>query len=822
MTVCSTLLQMVMVRKLFLPVFILLMTCNTVSGQRTAGTITGRVTDAEGHPLAGASVIIESLMTGVATDNDGRYALRSLREGTYEVRISYTGYEPFDTVVAVTGTGPVRADAALDEALFVAEEVIVRGSRAGARTPMAHSTVRSEELRERDLTRDMPFLLSLTPSVVETSDAGTGIGYTSLRIRGTDASRINITLDGIPLNDSESQQVFWVDLPDLASSTGSIQVQRGVGTSTNGAGAFGASVNISSMTPPSEGGATADASYGSFNTSRLSAKAWTGMLGDRFNMMVRASQIHSDGYVDNSKADIRSAMVSGVWSAPSDLIRFNVITGDQKTGISWWGVPAEVLPENRRYNPAGEYVDANGVTRYYEDETDVYTQNHYHLFHTHLFPGRVSLNTGIHLTTGKGYYEEQKSDVDLFEYGLAGMFPSDPVIDESDVVQRKWLDNIFYGAVWSLIKQGNNTEWTLGGALNRYDGDHFGRLKWMEYPGNLPPGYEWYRNSGLKDEFNVYGKMNTVVSGSLSAFLDLQLRNISYRFEGPDDDMKELDGSHRFLFFNPKAGLFWSNGSGSEAFVSAAVAHREPARADYKDAAGDPAATPGRERLTDFEGGYSFRNSRAAVGVNLYYMWYNDQLVPTGKISSTGYPIMTNVPESYRTGVEFSGSYRPSPLAAIRMNLTLSRSSIRDFRNYYFNYNTDDWSEEYLHSDLGTVDIAYSPRLTGSAELEVNPAERLSVRLTGKYVGQQYFDNTMSPDRTIDPYFVSNLSAAYGIEMKKAGELTFRFMVNNLFNTVYENNAYGGMWTEDGEEKTWAYYFPQAGINYTAGISLSF
>ena len=811
-----------MVRKLFLPVFILLMTCNTVSGQRTAGTITGRVTDAEGHPLAGASVIIESLMTGVATDNDGRYALRSLREGTYEVRISYTGYEPFDTVVAVTGTGPVRADAALDEALFVAEEVIVRGSRAGARTPMAHSTVRSEELRERDLTRDMPFLLSLTPSVVETSDAGTGIGYTSLRIRGTDASRINITLDGIPLNDSESQQVFWVDLPDLASSTGSIQVQRGVGTSTNGAGAFGASVNISSMTPPSEGGATADASYGSFNTSRLSAKAWTGMLGDRFNMMVRASQIHSDSYVDNSKADIRSAMVSGVWSAPSDLIRFNVITGDQKTGISWWGVPAEVLPENRRYNPAGEYVDANGVTRYYEDETDVYTQNHYHLFHTHLFPGRVSLNTGIHLTTGKGYYEEQKSDVDLFEYGLAGMFPSDPVKDESDVVQRKWLDNIFYGAVWSLIKQGNNTEWTLGGALNRYDGDHFGRLKWMEYPGNLPPGYEWYRNSGLKDEFNVYGKMNTVVSGSLSAFLDLQLRNISYRFEGPDDDMKELDGSHRFLFFNPKAGLFWSNGSGSEAFVSAAVAHREPARADYKDAAGDPAATPGRERLTDFEGGYSFRNSRAAVGVNLYYMWYNDQLVPTGKISSTGYPIMTNVPESYRTGVEFSGSYRPSPLAAIRMNLTLSRSSIRDFRNYYFNYNTDDWSEEYLHSDLGTVDIAYSPRLTGSAELEVNPAERLSVRLTGKYVGQQYFDNTMSPDRTIDPYFVSNLSAAYGIEMKKAGELTFRFMVNNLFNTVYENNAYGGMWTEDGEEKTWAYYFPQAGINYTAGISLSF
>ena len=599
-------------------------------------------------------------------------------------------------------------------------------------------------------------------------------------------------------------------------------MQRGVGTSTNGAGAFGASVNISSMTPPSEAGASAEVSYGSFNTSRLSARAWTGMLGDRFNMMVRASRIHSDGYVDHSQADISSAMVSGLWSAPSDLIRFNVITGDQKTGISWWGVPAEVLPENRRYNPAGEYVDASGVTRYYEDETDVYTQNHYHLFYTHLFPGRVSLNTGLHLTTGRGYYEEQKSDIDPVEYGIADLMPYLPAVTETDIVQRKWLDNLFYGAVWSLIKQGDNTEWTLGGALNRYDGDHFGRVKWMEYPGNLVPGYEWYRNNGLKDEFNLYGKMNAVVSGSLSAFLDLQLRHISYRFEGPDDDMKDLTGRHRFLFFNPKAGLFWSNGSGSEAFLSAAVAHREPTRADYKDAAGDQAATPGRERLTDFEGGYSFRSSGVALGANLYYMWYHNQLVPTGKISSTGYPIMTNVPESFRTGVELSGSYRPTPVAALKMNLTLSRSSIRDFRNYYYNYNSDDWSEEYLYKELGTVDIAYSPRLTGSAELEVNPAEGLSVRLTGKYVGKQYFDNTMSSARTIDPYFVSNLSASYGIEMKKAGELTFRFMVNNLFNARYENNAYGGMWSEDGVEKTWAYFFPQAGINYTAGISLSF
>lgn len=809
-----------MVRKISVLILMAMLVSVTISGQRNSGIISGRITDENGMPMAGASVVAIQAGAGVATDNEGRFALRGLNDGTYNLRISFTGYETIDTLVVLSGTAVI--DASMSEALYVAGEVIVRGSRAGARTPMAHTTVGSDELRERDMTRDMPYLLALTPSVVETSDAGTGIGYTSLRIRGTDASRINITLDGIPLNDSESQQVFWVDLPDLASSTGSIQVQRGVGTSTNGAGAFGASVNISTMTPPAEAGAAADISYGSFSTSRLTAKAWTGMLADRFSMMVRASQIKSDGFIDHSKADITSAMVSGIWSAPSDMIRFNVITGSQKTGISWWGVPAEILPDNRRYNPAGEYTDNDGITRYYEDETDVYAQNHYHLFHTHLFPGRVSLNTGLHLTTGRGYYEEQKSDRDPEEYGIAGLLTYVPAITETDMVQRKWLDNLFYGVVWSLLKQGSVAEWTLGGALNRYDGDHFGNILWMEYPGNIIPGYEWYRNNGLKDEVNIYGKVNTAVSATVNAFIDLQVRHIRYRFEGPDDDLRDLGGTHSFLFFNPKAGLFWSNGSGSEAFVSAAVAHREPTRADYKDAAGDPAATPGRERLTDFEGGYTFSRSGYALGVNLYYMWYRDQLVPTGKISTTGYPIMTNVPESYRTGVELSGSFKPSHAVSLKVNTTISRSRIREFRNYYYNYNTDDWSEEYLFADLGTVDIAYSPRVTGSAELEINPVKNLSFSLTGKYVGRQYFDNTMSPDRTIDPYFVSNLSASYGIKIRKEGELTLRFIVNNLFNTLYENNAYGGMWTEDGAEKTWAYYFPQAGINYTAGISLSF
>jgi len=811
-----------MVRKLqYLILVIFLSAGYQVWGQRPASaTLTGRVTGADGQPLAGASVVIDTLMTGVATDNDGRYSLGGLREGTHALRITFTGYEPCDTVVVVTGM--VVTDVVLKEALFVADEVIVRGSRAGSRTPMAYTTVDASDLRERDLTRDMPYLLSLTPSVVETSDAGNGVGYTSLRIRGSDASRINITLDGIPLNDPESQQVFWVDLPDLASSAESVQIQRGVGTSTNGSGAFGASVNISTMNPPADPGAEAELSYGSFNTARASAKAWTGTVGERFNMMIRASQIHSDGFIDHSASGISSAMVTGIWSSPADRLRFNVIAGKEKTGISWWGVPAEMLAVNRRYNPAGEYVDADGVTRYYEDETDVYSQNHYHLFYTHIFPEHISLNTGLHLTTGKGYYEEQKSDIDPSEYGLDDLMNGGPEVTATDIVQRKWLDNFFYGAVWSLMKQGTVADWTFGGALNRYDGDHFGRIKWLEYPGSVIPGYEWYRNTGLKDELNLYGKTTLQLSGSLSAFADLQLRHITYLFEGPDDDMKDLIASRRFTFFNPKAGIFWNNGSGSEAFLSAAVAHREPTRENYKEAAGDPGSTPKQEQLSDFEGGYTFRNSRMALSANVYYMYYNDQLVPTGRISNTGYPVMTNVGRSLRTGFELAGSYRPSQVIVVKMNVTLSRSIIRDFRNYFYNYNTSDWSEEYLYSDLGTVDIAYSPRVTGSAEIGVNPVKALALRLTAKYVGKQYFDNTMSEDRIIDPYFFCNFSAGYSIDLGKTGALDLRFMINNLFNAIYESNAYGGMWEEDGIEKTWAYYFPQAGINFMGGVSLSF
>jgi iron complex outermembrane recepter protein len=788
----------------------------SLHGQQLRSTISGTVTSSDGLPMAGASIVVEELHSGVVAGNSGHYELRGLKNGSYHIRYSFTGYEPVvrETVLSRS----VVIDITLNESVVMTDEVVVSSTRAGSSTPVAYSDVDAKGIQRNDMTRDMPYLLALTPSVVETSDAGTGVGYTSLRVRGSGGSRINVTLDGIPLNDAESQEMFWVDLPDLASSVSSIQMQRGIGTSTNGAGAFGASVNINTLTPPNEAGAEVNFSAGSFNTFKTTVKGYTGRLGDHFSMALRASMIKSDGFIKHSGSDIKSGSVSTAWTSARTVIRANALMGSERTGIAWWGVPEEMLSTDRRYNPAGEYTDANGVTRYYNDEVDDYLQNHYHLSVNHMLTGKLTFNVSLHLTTGNGYYEEQKSDQTLAEYGLENIVIKDTTITETDMVERKWMSNTFYGAVWSLTRKGAKTDLTLGGGINRYDGDHFGKILWMQNAGPYIPGYEWYRNRGLKDEINLYGRTSTELTSSLSSYVDMQLRYISYTIKGPDDDMHDLTLGHYFTFFNPKAGLFWRNGTGSEVYASVAVAHREPTRSDFTNAAGDASATPKPEKMTDMETGYSFKSAPLVFNLNIYLMNYHNQLVPTGQISNVGYSIMTNVEKSYREGIELSTNFTPSKNYGVNANITLSRNKISDFRNYYTEYNTSDWSSIYTYSDLGTVDIAYSPSVTGSATMEYTPAENLSLCLTGKYVGKQYYDNTMSNDRKIDPYFVSNFSAGYAITTKSMGEIDMRLQVNNILNNKYQSNAYGGMWREDAVEKTWAYFFPQAGTNYMFSI----
>ena len=804
--------------RLFLPVAFLVIFPLFVSGQ--ALSVHGKVTDENGAPLPGAGITVLNTYSGTYSGADGSYTLKLPARGRYSLRFSFTGYET--AVYEIDLQGDETLDVQMKPATFLTDEVLVTATRAGYRTPVTYSVVTGEELKKLNLGQELPFMLALTPSLVETSEAGTGIGYTAFRIRGTDPSRINVTVDGIPLNDAESQQVFWVDLPDLASSVENIQVQRGVGTSANGAGAFGASVNIMTRTPSNEPFAGIGISAGSFNTFRKTLEAGTGLLPGNIALQIRYSDIKSDGYIRRTGCDNRSAVVTGVWKTGSSLLKANVILGEEHTGISWWGVPSDKLSTDRRYNPAGEYTDDDGKTKYYDNETDNYWQNHYRLLFSTNITDNLNFNAALHYTYGKGYYEEFREDQKYSKYGLSPVKRDTSYITKTDLIRRKWMSNDFYGIVYSLNYTGNNFRATVGGGVNRHDGDHFGKIIWMRYAGDTPKDFQWYFNNGTKDEFSIYGKVNLALSPGLSGFGDLQYRYISYDITGNDSDLKNIAQSHKFSFFNPKAGLFWSVAPNQDAYLSFSVAHREPTRSDFKEAAGDENATPRPETLYDLEAGYNLRSAKLQAGINFFGMFYDDQLVPTGEISSTGYEIMTNVEKSYRTGVELTAAVKPAKAIDWNFNLTLSSNKIKNFILHYIDYNTSDWSEEYKSKELGTTDIAYSPSVISSSDIGISVAKNLSAHLISKYVGRQYFDNTSSRNRMIDPYFVNNLRIDYSPEIKGVKNTGFQLLISNLFNTGYESNAYGGLWYEDGKEKTWAYYFPQAGISFMISALIEF
>ncbi len=782
--------------------------------------ITGKVTDSEGNPLAGASVTVENTYLGTFTDISGSYSVAGIRRGVYLLTYSYIGYDPVVKEISVEGN--TVADVTLVPRPWVTDEVTISATRAGDKAPLAYSVLSTEQLKKQNTAYDMPYLLSLTPSFVETSEAGNGVGYTGLRIRGTDGNRINVTLDGIPLNDAESQQVFWVDLPDIASSVDNIQVQRGAGTSTNGAGAFGATISLQTNRADSEPFAEVNSSAGSYNTFKNSVSAGTGLLKNRFTLQMRYSDVRSDGYVKRTGSDHRSAFISGLFRNEKSMLKANIILGEEHTGIGWWGVPKDSLQTDRRYNPAGEYTDENGVKRYYENESDNYRQDHYQLIYSRKLTEDLFLNAAFHYTKGKGYYEEYREDQPYQDYGLADLQAGDSVIPVTDMIRRKWMSNDFYGATYSLRYNKERIEAILGGGVNNYLGDHFGRIIWMGASGDIPKDYQWYFNDSKKGELSFYGKVNYSLSDKTGIFGDIQYRLVNYRLAGADDDLKDIGQRHNFGFFNPKAGVFHSISSNQDAWLSFSVANREPVRSDFKEASGDPDATPLPETLYDTELGYKLRNENSSFAINLYSMIYRDQLVPTGQLSDVGYSIMTNVDRSYRLGAELAAAFRPAAFLGWNFNMTLSRNKILDYTEYYTDYNTGDWSSEYKSKTLGTVDIAYSPSAIISNEIIFTLLKDFDLHLISKYVGKQYFDNTMNKERMIDPYFVNNLRLDFSPGIKHTDNVEIQLLVNNLFNTEYENNAYGGNWYEDGTEMTWAYYFPQAGINFMTRILVRF
>ncbi|MGM0550958.1 MAG: TonB-dependent receptor [Bacteroidota bacterium] len=804
--------------------------------------ISGKVTDEQNNPLPGAHVAILETDEGTITDANGYYSLTTSQNGEVTFQVSFVGYERMKEVHNLNQR-QLTLNFQMHPATIWGDEIIVQATRAGAGTPVAFQNLSGEELEKGQQGQDIPYLLSLTPSVVETSESGIGTGYTSMRIRGTDPTRINVTINGIPLNDSESQGVFWVNMPDFSSSVESVQIQRGVGTSTNGSGAFGATINFKTEGISSEPYAEITSHAGSFNTFKNNLNVGSGLIKDHWSFDARISKVKTDGYIDYAFSDHESMYLSGAYRDENTLAKANIIYGDQRTGISWWGVPQEMLDVDRKYNPAGQYTDMFGENQYYEDQTDNYTQTHYQLYLMQQLTKNWNASIAVHYTRGEGYYEQYKESDSFADYGLPNIqvgdtlvtignrtiHTPDSVITEADMIRQKWLENDFYGFTYATNYEWEQALLTLGGAWNHYEGDHFGNVLWSEFTSLNQHGYQWYMNTGTKSDFNMFGKINFHLTPTINLFGDVQYRYINYDLDGIDDNLEPLVQKHTYNFWNPKAGIMYKPNKQLEAYALFAIANREPTRSDLKAAVRDNDAIPTHETLYDIEWGANWRSPGISAGVNFYAMLYDDQLVSTGEKSEVGYDIKTNVDNSYRLGVELMANWQPFEKLNLNGNLTLSRNKITDFIAYVDLYDANWAYQGQVTQEMGTTDISYSPEVVGSAKLTYTPIKDLAVSWISKYVGDQYYDNTSSEERKIDAYNVNNLNINYKLPVSFAKSVDFSFTVINILDATYENNAYGGYYlvensnaAEQTTENTWAYYFPQAGIHFMSGLKIRF
>ena len=681
-------------------------------------------------------------------------------------------------------------------------EVTVSSVRAKGKNPITFTNYSKEEIAPRNLGQDIPVLLNYLPSVVSTTDAGNGVGYTYLRVRGADGSRINVTLNGIPFNDSESQGTFFVNLPDFASSLESVQLQRGVGTSTNGAGAFGASLNMQTKSFREKAYAEIANSAGSFGTRKHTLAFGTG-LHNNFEMNARLSSIASDGFIDRASSNMFGYFFNANYSTEKRQIKFFAFGGKEKTYQAWYGLEdPEKLRNDRTYNVAGMYTDALGNTQFYDDETDNYTQNHFQLHWSEKWSERWISNVAMHYTIGKGYFEQYREDETLADYNLPD-FNGNSV---SDLVRKRWLDNDFFGATFSLNYRTSKTDILIGGAANRYLGDHFGEVVWT--PFYIPDNNRYYNNIGNKDDVNFYAKASQQV-GKLNVFADLQYRMVfyeatSFRFDDVNDT---------FLFFNPKMGLNYQLNEKNSFYGFFGIANKEPRRDDYENGSTKP------ERLFDYELGWKYNSKKVNFTANAFYMNYRDQLVLTGALNDVGSPIFTNSGSSYRLGLEVESLITLTPKVTLNPNITLSQNKNRDFN----------FQRNGILENLGNTDIAFSPNVIFGNRFTYQPLKTLQMSLFSKYVGQQFMGNIDSQNSVLDAFFVNDFNFTYQWNVNKGlKSIVFSALVNNIFNVEYESNGYfytfdddfsnpGTITTQEG-----AGFYPQAGINFLAGLTLNF
>lgn len=716
-----------------------------------------------------------------------------------------------------------------DSSVTILNEVEVMANRAGVKTPVVFTNFPKSQIEKVNDGRDITSFLEMTPSVVTTSDAGAGIGYSGMRVRGSDGSRINITVNGVPINDSESHNVYWVNMPDLASSLNGIQIQRGVGTSTNGAGAFGASINMITDLPSTDRGATVSASYGSFNSNRETVKVNSGLFGNHWNVQARFSHIGSDGYIDRAFSKLWSYMGEVSYNSFNTNIRFLTFGGKEKTYMAWdYATKEEMEQFGRRYNPCGQYVASDGSIAYYPDQCDNFVQHHFQLLLNQYIGSKVVINAALHYTKGDGYYEQYKTKRTLSEYGLEPFVDVDGnLIKKSDLVRLKNNDNDFGGGIVNVAFRERGLALVAGAGVNWHRGIHFGQIDWVRnYIGQIDPLQEYYHNTGRKFDANIFVRGDYAISSQWSSFIDLQYRHIDYSIMGESDNydwniggMANLDIQRKWNFFNPKFGFAFTS-CAHRAYASFSIANKEPTRDNFTDS--DPSRYPVSERLFDYEIGYSFNHPIFSIGAGLYYMDYKDQLVVTGELSDTGNAVSVNVPKSFRMGFELQGTLKPLRWFEWQLNATISRNRIKDFTEYIYD---EDWANP-ITIDCGDTPIAFSPDFIFHNSFNFMVAG-FEASLKSRFVSKQYMNNAKSEDAVIDPYFVSDLNLAYSFKnIPGMKQLRLGFTIYNIFNEKYFNNGYSSAsyTIVDGKPEVYRYngYAAQATANVMATVTMSF
>lgn len=769
-------------------------------------SVSGKVTENNQKPLAGASIKLKSKNTTVISDANGNYAISNLSPGKYVLSVSYIGYQTQEKTVELAQN--LNLNFSLSAQNYLADEVVVSATRASKNTATTYRDLNKAELEKNNNGQDFPYLLNQTPSVVVSSDAGAGIGYTGIRIRGSDATRINVTVNGIPLNDAESQGSYFINLPDLASSVDNIQIQRGVGTSTNGAGAFGASLNIQTTTRRDSAYAELNNTYGSYDTWKNTVNLGTGLINNKFSFDGRLSRIKSDGYVDRASSDLKSYFVSGAYYGKKDILRANVFSGVEKTYQAWNGISEDKLKTDRRYN---EFT--------YDNQTDNYQQDHYQLFYTRTLGDKFTANAALHYTYGRGYYEEFKEDGLLADYDMKPITIGGTTIDNSDLVRRLWLDNDFYGLTYSLnYTPTSKFNFILGGAYNEYKGRHFDEVIWAQYAnydGDESIRHRYDDNDAFKTDFNVFGRANYQLD-KVNLFADLQYRNVYYSYFGKDAAGNPAQQNATLNFFNPKAGITYNINPKNNVYASVAIGNKEPNRRDFTDS--NVSTRPKSESLTDIEAGYRTQLANVSFGLNGYAMLYKDQLINTGKLNEVGGQTRQNVPDSYRLGIEFDGRWQILDRFYWAATATLSRNKIKEFTEYIY----DELDNSLLTNTYKNATISFSPSVIASSEIGYGIIKNGEIAFISKYVGKQHLDNTSAPSRTLSSFFVNDIRLSYTTAFVGVKNVGMSLLVNNVFSTLYENNGATYNYLYGGSLDRSNYYYPQATRNFLLSLNVRF